>query len=150
MKTVISANYKDRDNKTTPWLTRFASQGTTDARPVRSLHATKVRFRSSDIESGFGCNLVAESDADNVLSVVDSIPVPAFAEPLTFTGSSFLAGGKYVEEVDALHLLPDGKMMVVVSFPKAIIAQAVERVNKAKAELDSATHDLLSFSSYLG
>lgn len=107
---IVSANYRDRSSKY-KYLVRESGQRPEAAIAVLAIVCIGVRFcPSSDFESGFGCNTIAECQdveykASDVEPQVDEFEVK-------FAGRDFTNRdtGDVVDTLDELVLSPSGKM----------------------------------------
>lgn len=113
MQYIISANYRDRQNTTHPWLVRTPDQSVSEGIPVASLTAKNVTFQDSgELEKGFGCEIVAVSDDVTFQKDADVVATAPAGRGLRFYGHKFVAKatGERVDEVGTLVLSNDRKV----------------------------------------
>jgi hypothetical protein len=108
---IISANYRDRNDKSRRWLVREKGAPLFSAIAVKSVEAESVEFAPSDApEQGFGCRRVAIASGDVIWEAGEEPPVP-----LRFDGTDFVdSEGEIVEKVKRLTLGADGSMLAVL------------------------------------
>lgn len=124
MAKIISANYRDRGSKY-KWLIRESQQDPTEALECREVRASQVRFlRSSGIEEGFGCAIVAEAFGDiqeiGIEPAKESFEIPETAVELRFNGYDGFyvkAAGENSENIltlKSVHLTKHGQIFGVL------------------------------------
>lgn len=119
MKTVISANYKNRESEN-HWLVRNADQSVDETTELRQLHAINVTFELSDIEKGFGCNMVAiaeEFDSPEAMTVPPEVVQVYFINNWIYRSKADYESDDWlklrIKNVSSLFLLPDGSIFVI-------------------------------------
>ena len=113
MNMIISANYRDRNNKDYRYLVRRENQSVGDAIQVKEVIVTgPVTFRQSSAqERGFGCGVVAVADSSDI-TLIGIAPLDPVE--LQFNGFAFSDGQREVHEVRSLFLRNDGKILASV------------------------------------
>ncbi|MFO0863523.1 MAG: hypothetical protein U0744_02490 [Gemmataceae bacterium] len=120
-KQIVSANYRNRDDKASRWLARNESEGVEAASPLAAVEITDFEFISSTAsEAGFGCQTVCVGTvaaACEAGSTVIHPPQLAGEVRLRFEswGGIFWNGSEQVKSGKRLRLLPDGSIFAVLA-----------------------------------
>jgi hypothetical protein len=110
-KKVVSANYRNREDYINRWLVRGKKDKIDKARPAKNIYATRVVFRPSGAESGFGCSIVGFAETATVGGAVPK-KVLTSVFPIKFDFDTFYnkVSGEKVTKCEHLILRPDGSM----------------------------------------